>query len=158
VIELAFMGVGGGEAVIVVLAFLLLFGAKSIPDIARTIGKYMEQFRRAARDVQDEILHARTELTSEIKSAVVSPPANSAPAASRPAPPPDAPPDEDGGMPSDAEPLPADEPPGAPAAAAASDAPVAGGAPPPAPAPEPPPAPPAPADQDDHDAERPAGT
>ena len=44
------------EIMLVFVAILLLFGAKRLPEIARGLGKSMELFRRAARDVTDEIM------------------------------------------------------------------------------------------------------
>jgi sec-independent protein translocase protein TatA len=55
---------GGGELILVLLVVLLLFGAKNVPKIARSMGKAMEEFRRAAREVHDEIMHSDTESTS----------------------------------------------------------------------------------------------
>ena len=56
---LAFFGTpGGGELLLVLLAVLLLFGAKNLPRMARTLGRTLEEFRRAAREVTDEIVHA----------------------------------------------------------------------------------------------------
>ena len=46
------------EMMFVLLAVLLLFGAKRLPEIARNLGRSMEEFRRAARDVTDEIMNA----------------------------------------------------------------------------------------------------
>jgi len=46
----------GGEIILILAVALLLFGPKNLPDMARKWGHMMEQFRRAARDVQDEIL------------------------------------------------------------------------------------------------------
>ena len=46
------------ELLMVLLAVLLLFGAKRLPEIARGLGKSMEEFKKAARDVTDEIMHA----------------------------------------------------------------------------------------------------
>ena len=46
------------ELLLVLIAILLLFGAKRLPEIARSVGKSMEEFRRAARDVTDEIMHS----------------------------------------------------------------------------------------------------
>lgn len=59
----AFLGgtTGGSEMLLILVAALLLFGSKNLPRIARTIGKTMEDFRRAARDVKDEILRAEEE-------------------------------------------------------------------------------------------------
>ncbi len=47
---------GGFELLLIFVVILLLFGAKRLPEIARTMGKTMEEFRRAARDVRDEIM------------------------------------------------------------------------------------------------------
>jgi sec-independent protein translocase protein TatA len=48
----------GGEILIIMLALLMLFGSKNLPSIARSIGKSIETFRRASRDVTDEIMRA----------------------------------------------------------------------------------------------------
>ena len=55
---LAFGTPGGGELLVVLLAVLILFGAKRLPGFARTLGRTLEQFRRAAREVTDEITKA----------------------------------------------------------------------------------------------------
>lgn len=46
---------GGGEMLVVFLAVLILFGAKRLPSLARSLGRALEEFRRAARQVSDEI-------------------------------------------------------------------------------------------------------
>ncbi len=43
--------IGTTELVLILVVLLLLFGAKRIPDIARSIGKSMSQFKRGMRDV-----------------------------------------------------------------------------------------------------------
>jgi TatA/E family protein of Tat protein translocase len=57
---IAFLGgsMSGGEILIILLALLMLFGSKNLPSIARNIGKSMEAFRKASRDVTDEIMRA----------------------------------------------------------------------------------------------------
>ena len=52
---------GTPEILVIMVAVLLLFGAKRLPEIARNLGKSMEMFRRAARDVTDEIVHGDAE-------------------------------------------------------------------------------------------------
>lgn len=47
-----------GELLLVFVVLLLLFGAKNLPGMARTLGKTIEEFRRAARDVTDELMHS----------------------------------------------------------------------------------------------------
>jgi sec-independent protein translocase protein TatA len=57
-VPISFLGgaPGGGELLLVFAVLLLLFGAKKLPGIARSLGKTIEEFRRAARDVTDEIM------------------------------------------------------------------------------------------------------
>jgi len=47
--------ISGGELVVVFFVVLLLFGAKSIPDIAKSIGKGMREFRKVSDDIRSEI-------------------------------------------------------------------------------------------------------
>ena len=55
---------GGMEWVIVILAVLLLFGSKRIPDLARSLGSSIREFKKGAREVTDEIQNAGEEKTS----------------------------------------------------------------------------------------------
>jgi sec-independent protein translocase protein TatA len=57
--------VSGSEILVVLLAVLLLFGSKSIPDVARTIGKAMNEFKKATDDIKKEI--NESEVGKEIK-------------------------------------------------------------------------------------------
>lgn len=50
-----FSNIGTSEIIIIVLAVLLLFGAKKIPELAQGIGKGMKEFKKALRDVEDDI-------------------------------------------------------------------------------------------------------
>ena len=52
---------GGWEWVIVVLAVLLLFGSKRIPDLARSLGQSIKEFKKGAREVTDEIQNTANE-------------------------------------------------------------------------------------------------
>lgn len=47
--------IGAGELMVIFLVVLLLFGSKRIPEVARGIGKGIYEFRRAVRNVQDEL-------------------------------------------------------------------------------------------------------
>lgn len=42
--------IGTTELVLILVVLLLLFGAKRIPDIAKSIGKAMNQFKKGLRD------------------------------------------------------------------------------------------------------------
>lgn len=47
--------ISGGELMVILLFVLMFFGAKGIPDIARTLGRTMRQVRDASNEVQREI-------------------------------------------------------------------------------------------------------
>jgi sec-independent protein translocase protein TatA len=46
---------GGWELIVVILAVLLLFGSKKIPELAKGLGSGIKEFKKAAREVTDEI-------------------------------------------------------------------------------------------------------
>jgi sec-independent protein translocase protein TatA len=50
-----FENLGMGEILLIMLFILVFFGAKKIPDIAQGLGKGIREFRKAARDIQEEI-------------------------------------------------------------------------------------------------------
>ena len=55
---------GAQEIIIIFFIYLLLFGAKGIPSLAKTMGKAMYQFREARNDIQREIMDSAKELKS----------------------------------------------------------------------------------------------
>lgn len=59
-----------GELLLIFFVFLLLFGAKKLPEIARNFGKAMEQFRRAADDVKREFMEADRHIRAEARKAL----------------------------------------------------------------------------------------
>ncbi len=44
-----------GEIVFIMLLALILFGPRKLPEIARQMGKFMADFRRASSDFQNQI-------------------------------------------------------------------------------------------------------
>ena len=48
-------GIGGGELIFIIFIALMLFGSDKIPDIARTMGKAMAQFKNATNEIKSEI-------------------------------------------------------------------------------------------------------
>lgn len=53
---LLFIGnLGGGEWILILLAILLLFGGKKIPELMRGIGQGMREFNDAKKNVKDQI-------------------------------------------------------------------------------------------------------
>jgi sec-independent protein translocase protein TatA len=46
---------GTGEIILILVIVLIFFGAKKIPELAQGLGKGLREFRKATRDIQDEI-------------------------------------------------------------------------------------------------------
>ena len=55
---------GTPEILLILLIVLIFFGAKKIPELAQGLGKGVREFRKAARDIQDEIEKESTEKKS----------------------------------------------------------------------------------------------
>ena len=52
------MGLGPWEIGLIFLAILLIFGGKKIPEVARALGKGMNEFKKARQEVTDSINEA----------------------------------------------------------------------------------------------------
>jgi sec-independent protein translocase protein TatA len=52
---------GGGEIILILALVLILFGAKKLPELARGLGTGIKEFKKATRDVTDEIHSAMDE-------------------------------------------------------------------------------------------------
>jgi sec-independent protein translocase protein TatA len=44
----------GTQLFIIILAILLLFGAKRLPELARSLGKAIREFRKSASQIEEE--------------------------------------------------------------------------------------------------------
>lgn len=49
------MGLGSGEILVILLFVLLLFGGKQLPNIARNIGRGINELQKAAREFKREM-------------------------------------------------------------------------------------------------------
>lgn len=52
----AFFNLGTGEILLILLVVLLLFGAKRLPELARGLGKGINEFRDAVDDSKKQIM------------------------------------------------------------------------------------------------------
>lgn len=51
-----FLGdLGGGEMMVIITAILLLFGADKLPNIARSLGRGMREFKDATDEIKNEL-------------------------------------------------------------------------------------------------------
>ena len=46
---------GTFEIILIILAIIILFGAKKIPEIARGLGKGLREFKKAKDEISDSI-------------------------------------------------------------------------------------------------------
>ncbi len=51
---------GGGQIILILILVLIMFGAKKIPELAKGLGKGINEFKKATREVTDEIQNADT--------------------------------------------------------------------------------------------------
>lgn len=56
---------GAGEIILILVVFLLLFGAKRLPDFAKSLGKSLREFKKATREISDEIEDAANSYKEE---------------------------------------------------------------------------------------------
>lgn len=52
---LEFLNMGGGEIILIMVAVLLMFGGKKLPELARGLGKGIREFKDASEGVKREI-------------------------------------------------------------------------------------------------------
>jgi sec-independent protein translocase protein TatA len=67
---------GGTEVVLILAVILILFGAKKIPELARGMGQGIKEFKKATKEVTDEIQNAPTETAATKPAAPAPTPAN----------------------------------------------------------------------------------
>ncbi len=60
-------GLGGPETIMIVVAILVLFGAKKIPEFMRGLGKGVSEFKKGMNEVQNELSKEITEKKTEEK-------------------------------------------------------------------------------------------
>ncbi len=91
-------GIGMPELVVILVVALIVLGPKRLPDVARSIGKAVAEFRRQSSDIMEEF-QAQARIDDDAPRRASPRPvraggaaATAAPAAAPPATPPDEPP------------------------------------------------------------------
>jgi sec-independent protein translocase protein TatA len=49
---------GGSEIILILVLVLVLFGAKKLPELAKGLGQGIKEFKKATREVTDEVQNA----------------------------------------------------------------------------------------------------
>ena len=55
---------GGGQIILILIIVLIMFGAKKIPELAKGLGSGIKEFKKATKEVTDEIQNADTAITT----------------------------------------------------------------------------------------------
>ena len=65
------MGPSGIEIFLILIAALIIFGPQKLPELGRSLGKAIREFRSAGNQIQDEI----TKVTDEVDpDKIINPP------------------------------------------------------------------------------------
>ena len=62
------MVVGPWQVIIIILAIIILFGGKKIPEIARGLGLGLKEFKKATREIKDEVQNAAEDVEEKKKT------------------------------------------------------------------------------------------
>lgn len=64
---LAFFGMpGGSEVLVILLIVLLLFGAKKLPELSRSLGKSLGEFKKGKDDLEREIREVKNDVRESV--------------------------------------------------------------------------------------------
>jgi sec-independent protein translocase protein TatA len=66
---------GGWEIILILAVVLILFGAKRLPELAKGLGTGIKEFKKATREVTEEVSHAMDETPVPTPQKRISPPA-----------------------------------------------------------------------------------
>lgn len=58
--------VGGGELILIILAVIVLFGPKKLPEIMKTAAKGIREFKKAQTELNNQINVVKQEVDKEI--------------------------------------------------------------------------------------------
>lgn len=59
-------GLGFGEIIVILVVVLLVFGPEKLPEVARTLGRTMAEFRRTVDDIRGELTQPQLDIEREV--------------------------------------------------------------------------------------------
>ena len=62
------MMLGPWEITLIILFVIILFGGKKLPELARGLGLGLKEFKKAKREIKDEVQNASEDLDEDEKS------------------------------------------------------------------------------------------
>ena len=66
---LLFLDISGGEFLVIILGIFLVFGPKKMPEIARKVGRAMNELKKATSDITKEFSEETGAMAREISTA-----------------------------------------------------------------------------------------
>ncbi len=60
-VMLGLFNLGGGEIILILALILIMFGARKLPELAKGLGQGIKEFKKATREVTDEVSNAMDE-------------------------------------------------------------------------------------------------
>ena len=64
---LAYFGMpGGSEVILILFIILLLFGAKKLPELSRSLGKSLGEFKKGKEDLEKEIRDIQNDVHDQV--------------------------------------------------------------------------------------------
>ena len=57
------MGLGPWEIALIILVVIILFGGKKLPELARGLGLGLREFKKATREIKDEVNSATDDIS-----------------------------------------------------------------------------------------------
>ena len=61
------MGLGPWEIGLIILVVIILFGGKKLPELARGLGLGLREFKKATREIKDEVKSATDDIDDNEK-------------------------------------------------------------------------------------------
>ena len=62
------MGLGGWEIGVILVAILIFFGPKRLPEMGSSLGKAIREFKNAGKEIQNDITQTMNENSSDMNS------------------------------------------------------------------------------------------
>ena len=71
---IAYFGMpGGSEVILILFIILLLFGAKKLPELSRSLGKSLGEFKKGKEDLEREIHEIKKDVQDHVRETKVEP-------------------------------------------------------------------------------------
>lgn len=62
-----FSNIGPTEIILILLLAVLFFGAKKLPELARALGRSMKEFKKATREISEELEETGKDIKEIVK-------------------------------------------------------------------------------------------